>query len=212
MLKKIIVLLGMVTSTLFFGETEFVKMEISGKVYKFELANTSEARSKGLMFRRRLDKESGMLFVYSKTRYLHFYMKDTLVPLDIAFIDKNYEVIDIQSMQPLDETTVSSRGEAQYALEVNRGFFDEFTKLDELPRNILIYEFDTFVEKFTSKKDLELLLKYYRKGDKYYTLKNEINFFSKKKILALVNSYGFKKRLKVGDFIKIITPIQYLDE
>jgi uncharacterized membrane protein (UPF0127 family) len=100
-----------------------VKAEIRDKTYKFEVAATSEARKTGLMFRKKLLKNSGMLFVYSRPLVLYFYMKNTLIPLDIAFIDSEYKIIDIQEMQPLDETTVMSGGEAQYALEANRGFF-----------------------------------------------------------------------------------------
>jgi uncharacterized membrane protein (UPF0127 family) len=54
---------------------------------------------------------------------MYYYMKNTFIPLDIAFIDDNFKIIDIQTMQPLDETTVASRGKAMYALEANKGFF-----------------------------------------------------------------------------------------
>jgi uncharacterized protein len=97
--------------------------EINNKNYSFEVAANSEARKTGLMFRKKLAVNSGMLFVYNRELILNFYMKNTLIPLDIGFIDANYKIIDIQEMQPLDETTITSKGEAQYALEVNRGFF-----------------------------------------------------------------------------------------
>ena len=81
-------------------------------------------KEKGLMFRKKLDKNSGMLFVYGSKRYLYYYMKNTFIPLDIAFIDEYFTIIDIQSMEPLDETSIRSAQESMYALEVNRGFFD----------------------------------------------------------------------------------------
>ena len=101
-----------------------VKIEMNNKIYKFEVAATNEARSKGLMFRKKLGKNEGMLFVYKQKSILYFYMKNTLIPLDIAFIDDNHKIIDIQSMEPLDETTITSNGKAMFALEVNRGFFE----------------------------------------------------------------------------------------
>ena len=52
-------------------------------------------------------------------------MKNTFVPLDIAFIDESYKIVDIQSMQPLDETTIASKAKAMFALEVNRDFFNK---------------------------------------------------------------------------------------
>ncbi|HOV15548.1 MAG TPA: DUF192 domain-containing protein [Spirochaetota bacterium] len=97
---------------------------MNGKIYKIEVAANDKDKSVGLMFRKKLDKNSGMIFVYPKKQYLYFYMKNTFIPLDIAFIDNEYKIVDIQSMQPLDETTVASKSEAMFALEVNRGFFD----------------------------------------------------------------------------------------
>ncbi len=100
-----------------------VKIKIKNKIYHFEIANTSTERQKGLMFRKHLDKDGGMLFVYPREYSLSFYMKNTLIPLDIAFIDSNLKIVDIRQMQPLDETPIDSKLPAQYALEVNEGFF-----------------------------------------------------------------------------------------
>ena len=119
------IILLLLIFTLFSCESKkrYVKAKINNKIYTFELAITDKEREKGLMFRKSLSKDSGMLFVYSAMGYLSFYMKNTLIPLDIAFIDYNYNIIDIQSMEPLDETPIMSKAEAMYALEVNRGFF-----------------------------------------------------------------------------------------
>ena len=65
-----------------------------------------------------------MLFVYGKKTYLSYYMKNTFIPLDIAFIDEQYRIVDIQQMEPLDENSIVSAKKAQFALEVNRGFFE----------------------------------------------------------------------------------------
>jgi uncharacterized membrane protein (UPF0127 family) len=65
-----------------------------------------------------------MLFVYDHEQVLSFWMKDTLIPLSIAYIDVEGRIVDIQDMQPLDETSHPSAKPAQYALEVNQGFFE----------------------------------------------------------------------------------------
>jgi uncharacterized protein len=77
------------------------------------------------MFRKKLSSNNGMLFVYKDKRILSFYMKNTLIPLDIAFIDEYFRIINIEEMEPLDETSIISKKEAQFALEVNRGFFEK---------------------------------------------------------------------------------------
>jgi uncharacterized membrane protein (UPF0127 family) len=65
-----------------------------------------------------------MLFVFEQEQILAFWMKDTLIPLSIAYIDAEGRIVDIQDMQPLDETDHLSAEPAQYALEVNQGFFE----------------------------------------------------------------------------------------
>jgi uncharacterized protein len=102
-----------------------VKIKLNGKIYSFEVAATEKARQTGLMFVKKLDRDGGMLFVYGQKQELYYYMKNTFIPLDIAFIDENLRIIDIQSMEPLDETTIQSKGKAMYALEVNRGFYEK---------------------------------------------------------------------------------------
>ena len=91
-----------------------------------EIALTDNERQQGLMFRQSLGKNSGMLFVFSHEEHLSFWMKNTFVPLSIAYIDKHGRIIDIQNMKPLD-TSISypSKMKAMYALEVNMGWFKE---------------------------------------------------------------------------------------
>jgi uncharacterized protein len=92
-----------------------------------EVADDPAEQAKGLMYRKTLGENRGMLFVYPEERELSFWMKNTLIPLSIAFIDSKRRIIDIQDMKPLDDRPphyVSSEP-AQYALEVNRGFFEK---------------------------------------------------------------------------------------
>src|SRR5215204_3063635 len=89
-----------------------------------EIADTPEERQTGLMGRSALAEEGGMLFVFDQEQILAFWMKDTVIPLSIAYIDADGRIVDIQDMQPLDETSHPSAEPARYALEVNQGFFE----------------------------------------------------------------------------------------
>lgn len=102
---------------------DVVTIKLGEERVSAEIAATPEAREKGLMYRKELDPNTGMLFVYPNEKVRHFYMKNTYMPLDIAFIDKAGVIVDIQQMKPLDETIIRSKEKARYALEVNRGFF-----------------------------------------------------------------------------------------
>jgi len=89
-----------------------------------EVASTPEERERGLMGRTELAEDAGMLFAFNREQPLSFWMKDTLIPLSIAYIDAQGRIVDIQDMQPLDETPHPSAEPAKYALEVNQGFFE----------------------------------------------------------------------------------------
>ena len=90
-----------------------------------EIADEEDEQKRGLMERTALAEDAGMLFVFPGERPLSFWMKDTLIPLSIAYIDGDGGIVDIQDMAPLDETSHPSAAPAQYALEVNQGFFEE---------------------------------------------------------------------------------------
>jgi uncharacterized membrane protein (UPF0127 family) len=90
-----------------------------------EIADTPDERLTGLMGRPTLAADTGMLFIFDQEQILSFWMKNTLIPLSVAYIDAEGRIVDIQDMQPLDETAHPSAEPAQYALEVNQGFFAE---------------------------------------------------------------------------------------
>ncbi len=92
-----------------------------------EIAEGPFEQMRGLMHRTALGEDRGMLFVYSDERMLSFWMKNTLIPLSIAYIDSKGRITDILDMKPLDDRPphyVSSEP-VKYALEVNQGFFEE---------------------------------------------------------------------------------------
>ena len=90
-----------------------------------EIADDSEERTVGLMFREHLDEDEGMFFIFPESRKRTFWMKNTLIPLDIIFISENFTIIHIVEAEPCTREPCSlyeSQGNAQYVLEVNRGF------------------------------------------------------------------------------------------
>jgi len=87
-----------------------------------ELAIKERKRRQGLMFRAELGQRCGMLFVFDNYRRRTFTMQNTLIPLDIAFIDTDGKIVEIFSMEPGGQYYPSSV-EAQYALEMNKGWF-----------------------------------------------------------------------------------------
>jgi uncharacterized membrane protein (UPF0127 family) len=89
-----------------------------------EIADTDAERQTGLMGRTALAEDAGMLFVFGQEQPLSFWMKNTLIPLSIAYISEGGTIVDIQDMEPLDETSHPSAAPARYALEVNQGFFE----------------------------------------------------------------------------------------
>ncbi len=79
----------------------------------------------GLMFRESLDQNSGMLFIFNEVGEKSFHMKDTKIPLDIAFINEEGIIESIKELEPLNNEPVYSNANVLYALEVNRGWFKE---------------------------------------------------------------------------------------
>ncbi|HEX8260912.1 MAG TPA: DUF192 domain-containing protein [Rubrobacteraceae bacterium] len=100
------------------GERSEVEVEV-------EIADDEAEQRRGLMERTELAENAGMLFVFDREAPRSFWMRNTLIPLSIAYIAADGRIVDIQDMQPLDETSHPSAEPAQYALEVNQGFFAE---------------------------------------------------------------------------------------
>lgn len=104
------------------------QIQLGDKILNVEIADTYETRAKGLMGRLELENGSGMLFVYEKPERLCFWMKNTLIPLSIAFFDNEKTLIQILDMDPpIAEPFVQYRSKAPalYALEVPQGWFQE---------------------------------------------------------------------------------------
>ena len=110
------------------GETLIVYSDKGSESCRFdvELAVTPAEQERGLMFRKTMDDHVGMFFIFDRDEIRHFWMRNTLIPLDMIFIDNIYIVVDIhRGAKPLDEKVISSRKPARYVLEVNAGKADK---------------------------------------------------------------------------------------
>jgi uncharacterized membrane protein (UPF0127 family) len=88
-----------------------------------EVAATDTDRERGLMFRQKLGKNDGMLFVFSTVAYHAMWMKNTLIPLSVAFMDESGKIVSIHEMLPQTEDNHQAAAPARYALEMNAGWF-----------------------------------------------------------------------------------------
>lgn len=99
----------------------------SGAEFKVELAETPEQKAKGLMHREFLPVNQGMLFIFDNEKPRTFWMKNTLIPLDMVFINSNLNVVDIKQAVPCtkEPCELYQSAPAQYVLEVNSGIAEE---------------------------------------------------------------------------------------
>ncbi len=99
------------------------ELNINNRIARAEVAFTHKDRAKGLMFRDRLDKDHGMLFIFPQERNLSFWMKNTKIPLSIAFINSSEVIMQIESMAPFSLLSHTSKDKVRFALEMEDGWF-----------------------------------------------------------------------------------------
>lgn len=112
------------------SQVSFVTANVAGQnniSVKLELAKTNRELEQGLMNRQSLEPNNGMLFIFNKPQELSFWMKNTLIPLDIAFLNADKEIVDIYAnCEPLNtKKTYKSSTSALYAVEMNAGWFEK---------------------------------------------------------------------------------------
>jgi uncharacterized membrane protein (UPF0127 family) len=97
---------------------------VGGRKLVVETVTTPDKIERGLMYRDHLPEDHGMLFVFSRPHPLAFWMKNTKIPLSVAFLDTDRRIINLADMEPMDaKTHHRSKRPGLYALEVNRGWF-----------------------------------------------------------------------------------------
>ena len=101
-----------------------VELEAGGQRIDAELARTEPERERGLMHRTVMPENHGMLFVFEQPAQYCFWMRNTLIPLTVAFLDEDGKVADLADMQPRDERSHCPSRPVRHALEMNQGWFD----------------------------------------------------------------------------------------
>ncbi|CAG5009909.1 hypothetical protein DYBT9275_04595 [Dyadobacter sp. CECT 9275] len=105
------------------GEIVFLRNGQKIKKIDVEIAENEAEQSKGLMYRPYLPDSAGMLFIFNDSAPRNFWMKNTIIPLDIMYVDAGKKIISIaKNTKPYSEESVPSLGNAQYVVEVNAGF------------------------------------------------------------------------------------------
>lgn len=139
---KFLFVINFITLGIFFNhntsacsDIEFVKKDIfivnkynDKKIrFKVEIADTDLKRKTGLQCKTKMELNEGMLFIWKKEDFRSFWMKNTLIPLDIIFLNKMFEIVDIfYNAKPFSLKSISSKKKAKYVLELNEGVFDSY--------------------------------------------------------------------------------------
>jgi uncharacterized membrane protein (UPF0127 family) len=115
----------MLASFASFAEVTFKasQVKVGAHPLKVEVAAEEPQRMQGLMFRKSLGREDGMLFIFDEPAYHSMWMKNTLIPLSVAFIDRDGVILNILDMEPQTLDSHMAAGPAVYAIETNKGWF-----------------------------------------------------------------------------------------
>ncbi len=125
MLKKLLIAASLLALSVPGQAQSFPVMELSMGIHRIEaeVAHTQENRMQGLMFRQTMGDNHGMLFVFTEAQRHCMWMRNTLLPLSVAFLDDQGRIINVEDMQPKTENNHCAAKPARYALEMNLGWF-----------------------------------------------------------------------------------------
>ena len=139
--KFIYLILNFFLISFYTFSNEKIEVSIYNKniTFNVEVAKTIEERRTGLMYRKKLLNNEGMLFIFPREKIIQLWMKNTYIPLDVIFISENKVIVDIKkNMEKLSETIVKSKVKSKYAFEFNAGLIN---KLDiEIGDKVLFNE------------------------------------------------------------------------
>jgi hypothetical protein len=113
-------------------------LNIGINVIRAEVASTPQQREQGLMFREKLGQNEGMVFVFDQPQQVCMWMKNTLIPLSVAFIDEDGKIVNVEEMKPQTLDSHCAKKKVPFALEMPPGWFKQKnlkpgTKVDGLP-------------------------------------------------------------------------------
>ncbi len=117
---------GQEKKTAYYNVTHYNVIFLNGQSFDAELAQTAKERARGLMFREKLEPGHGMFFIFEKEEPYGFWMKNTLIPLDVIWISESRKVVDVQTLPPCKSNpcpVFKPKNAAKYVLEVNAGEF-----------------------------------------------------------------------------------------
>lgn len=104
---------------------EYLRLDIQGQQLVVEVALSPEQRSRGLMNRQEMPADGGMLFILDPQPRQCFWMRNTYIPLTLAFLDEHFTLLQLSDMQPLSDELHCADQPASFALEVNQGWFEQ---------------------------------------------------------------------------------------
>ncbi|GAB2180337.1 hypothetical protein DLREEDagrD3_05600 [Denitratisoma sp. agr-D3] len=125
MLKKTFIAAALACAAALSHAQQFLPMDFSMGIHRIdaEVAYTLETRMQGLMFRQAMADNHGMLFVFPDAQRHCMWMRNTLIPLSVAFLDDRGQIINVEDMQPKTENNHCAAKPARFALEMNLGWF-----------------------------------------------------------------------------------------
>jgi uncharacterized membrane protein (UPF0127 family) len=124
-MKKLL-LAGLLLFCVLFAHAQSMSvMELTAGFHRIEaeVASTPPTRAQGLMHRREMPQQHGMLFVFTQDAPHCMWMRNTLIPLSVAFLDESGRILNVEEMQPQTEANHCAARPARYALEMNSGWF-----------------------------------------------------------------------------------------
>ena len=122
-MKTILILLAAGFAAAAHAQLPTVELSAGMHLIRAEVADSMGTRMQGLMYRKSMPQGAGMVFVFDETVAHCMWMKNTLIPLSVAFIDETGAIINIADMQPHSEQSHCAARPARYALEMNKGWF-----------------------------------------------------------------------------------------
>ncbi|MBI2105767.1 DUF192 domain-containing protein [Candidatus Woesearchaeota archaeon] len=129
-MKKLLVVLIILILLFVSGCDSSKQVKINEKVFNVEIADNQIERAQGLMFRNYLEEDSGMLFIFQEENFYGFWMKNTLIPLDIIWINENKEIVfikrDAQLCNEEECSSIIPDKKARYVLEINSNLTEKY--------------------------------------------------------------------------------------